>query len=124
MTANGTIYFESLNESERKIFFTTLRQELSAAIPVSFDRVTTNERIETDALAPQKQIFLSININQDETRKERTVKFAIRDLDNLIKYKFITVIASGEASKHLDDSYGYHRLRKHFIINHMSVCFK
>ncbi|CAG8527285.1 6538_t:CDS:10 [Funneliformis mosseae] len=110
LTANGTVYFESLNERERKIFTTKLTEELADAIPVSHKRVTTNERIETDALAPQKQIFLSININQDETRKERTVKFAIRDLDNLIKNKFITVIASGEASKYLDDSYGYHRL--------------
>ncbi|CAG8658345.1 5103_t:CDS:10, partial [Funneliformis mosseae] len=110
LTVDGTLYFDSLNKSERKIFFTKLIQELADAIPVSSNRIPNNERVETDSSILQRQIFLRIDIKHDESRKERTVKLAIQDLDNLIRNKPITVIGSGEYSKYLDDSYGYKRL--------------
>ncbi|CAG8481972.1 5792_t:CDS:10 [Funneliformis mosseae] len=107
LTAEGTVHFESLNENDRKMFFANLIRELADAIPVSYDRVTTNERNETDASTPQKQFLLPINILNDKTRKEIAVNLASRDLDLLIRNKHITAIGSGEYSKYLDDSYGY-----------------
>ncbi|CAG8457669.1 3629_t:CDS:10 [Funneliformis mosseae] len=108
----GTEYFKSLNENDRKTFFEKLSRELADAIPISHERVTTNERNETDASTPNNQIFLPIKILKDKisTRKERTVKFAIQDLDHLIRNKFITVIGSGETSQYLDEIYGYKQL--------------
>ncbi|CAG8457748.1 3633_t:CDS:10 [Funneliformis mosseae] len=107
LTANGTVYFNSLNESEQKNFFTKLRQELADAIPVSHERVTTNEKTQIDSSTSPKQIFLSIDINKDKTKQERTVSYAIKALDNLIRNKTITVIEYGEYSRYLDENYGY-----------------
>ncbi|CAG8527326.1 6540_t:CDS:2 [Funneliformis mosseae] len=114
LTANGTLHFESLNKSQRNDFSKKLSQELADAIPISHDRVTTNERFETDASASQRQILLPIGIEKDESRKQRTVKLAINDLNQLIKNKRTTIIGSGEVSKHLDETYGYEPLSTHF----------
>src|SRR5687767_3520683 len=66
LTSYGTTYFENfLNDTYRKDFYMKLKKELADAIPISPDRITTNENAETDTSIPlglPKQIFLSINI--------------------------------------------------------------
>ncbi len=88
---------------------------MADAIPVSPERITSNENTETDPSASPKQIFLSINIKKDETKQERSVNLAIKDLQNLIEHKAITVIGSGESSRYLDEKYRYMPIRKNFI---------
>ncbi len=118
MTPEGTKYFESLDDEGRKDFYMKLRQELADAIPVSFNRITTNENNEIDTSIPSKQILLSINIEKDETKQERSVGLAINDLDHLIKHQSITVISFGESSNYLDKEYGYKPFRKISFINY------
>ena len=112
MTSEGTDHFESLDVTERKDFYKTLKQELAKAIPVNLERITSNENVETDTSTAENQIFLSININKDEAGQERSVSFAIKDLDELIRHKAITIIGSGESSRYLDQDYGYRPIRK------------
>ncbi|CAG8726028.1 2390_t:CDS:2, partial [Funneliformis mosseae] len=95
---------------KKKIFRDRKGQELADAIPVSRQRITTNEKAETDTSVLQRQILLPIEIKKDDSFQERTVRFAIIDLDQLITNKPITVIGSGEASQHLDEIYGYRLL--------------
>ena len=123
MTLEGTDYFEHLNGSERKGFYEKLRKELANAIPVSPERITSNEKIETDSSVTPKQTLLSINIEEDKTKRERTVNLAMKDLDTLIRHKAITVIESGETSRYLDSDYGYKPNRKNFIFVKI-ICFK
>ncbi len=108
MTEEGTNYFESLNKAGKKDFYEKLKQELANAIPVSPERITTNERfaIET-SISQKKQIVLSINIKKDEIGQERPANLAAKDLNTLIKNKIITTLAAGETSKYLDQNYGY-----------------
>ncbi|CAG8647996.1 5670_t:CDS:2 [Funneliformis mosseae] len=103
LSPEGTTYFGRLNNIERKDFHEKLRQDLANAIPVDINRVTSNEKTEVDT----SQYVLSINILHDENKQEIPTSLAIKDLDILIKNKFITAIAYGEASKYLDESYGY-----------------
>ena len=88
---------------------------MANAIPISPEWITSNENTETDPLTILKQIFLSINIKKDETKQERSVNLAIKDLDKLIKHKAITAIGSGELLRYLDQEYGYKPIRKNFI---------
>ncbi|CAG8752487.1 8806_t:CDS:2, partial [Funneliformis mosseae] len=89
LTPEGTIYFDSLNKNDRKDFHLKLSQELTDAIPDRLVHITTNEKTEIDTSVFQKQIIISINIQQ-----ERSVSSAHFDLDTLIKFKSITVIGS------------------------------
>src|ERR1044072_3731619 len=106
LTSKGTDYFESLSNAERKDFYKKLRQELANAIPVNLERITSNENVETDSSVTPRQIFLSINIKKSEDEQEISVNLAIKDLDELIKHKSITVIGSGDSSRYLDEVYG------------------
>ena len=90
---------------------------MAKAIPVSLERITSKGITEIDASAAEKQILLSIDINKDETGQERSVNLAVKDLDELIRHKAITVIGSGETSKYLDPGYGYELIRKNFIFH-------
>ena len=112
LTPEGSAYFESLNHVERELFYTELRQELANAIPVKLERITTNGNAETDISVSPKQILLSINIVKAETKQEKTVASVIGDLDTLIRNKPITVIASGNSSRYLNQEYGYKPFRK------------
>jgi len=115
LTPEGTKYFESLDDDGYKDFYMKLKQELADAIPVSSNRITTNENFEFDTSIPSelpKKIFLSINIEKDETKQERSVSSAVNDLDHLIRNQFITVISLGESSKYLDKEFGYKRFGK------------
>jgi len=116
LTPEGTEHFEGLNDVDRETFYTKLRQELANAIPISSNRVITNGNIEVDISAPRRQIILSINIKKDETNREISVNSAIKDLNILIWNKPITVIASGEYTRHLDQGYGYKTSRKNSSI--------
>ncbi len=109
MTEEGTNHFESLNESGRKDFFEKLKQELANAIPVKPERIKTDGRsaIETIKTSQKNQIVLFIKIEKDKTGKERPANLAAKDLNTLITNKIITVLASGETSKYLDQNYGY-----------------
>ncbi|CAG8681772.1 15932_t:CDS:2, partial [Funneliformis mosseae] len=108
LTPEGTSYF--LYEADRKDFLTKLIKELADAIPVSPECITTNEGFEVDTSVSQesqKQIFLSIDIKKNETEFGSSFSFLSDDLDNLIMNKRITVIALGETTRYLDESYGY-----------------
>ncbi|CAG8503331.1 5032_t:CDS:10 [Funneliformis mosseae] len=107
LTAEGTFVYESLDEDGRKDFYANLMRELAYAIPISQNRITTNGKFETDPSVSPKQIILSINIEKDKTKQERTVNLAVEDLNTLIENKPITLIGSGEFSKYLDQDYGY-----------------
>ncbi len=114
LTPEGTVYFESLKDDDkrRKEFYEKLREELAIAIPADLERITTTKRVEIDTSVFPKQIFLSINIKKPKTKQERSVDSLVEHLDSLIKHKPITLIAFGENSKYLDQGYGYKPNRK------------
>ncbi len=115
LNPEGTSYFKNLDVVGRKEFYMKLRQELAKTIPINLKRITTNGNIETDTSISSKQILLSIDIEEKETKQEISVTLAIQVLDTLIKKRSITAISSGEYTKYLDEDYGYKTFRKNFI---------
>ncbi|PKK77758.1 hypothetical protein RhiirC2_770970 [Rhizophagus irregularis] len=111
LTPEGTTHFLNLDIIKREEFYKNLANQLANANPISPKRITTSGKYETDATLPKdspKQIILSIDIKRYEV--ERLAVLAARDLDSLIKNKYITVLASGNASIFLDSDYGYQTL--------------
>ncbi len=104
---------------------------MADAIPVSLERITTTDRVETDTSISSdssKQIFLSINIEKLKKRKteqEKSADLLRKDLHSLIRNKPFTVVASGETSRYLNQVYGYQPLRKNSFLNfHIRTVFK
>ena len=117
MTVEGSNF---LNVVGNKVFYTNLRQELANAIPISLERITTNGNTELDTSVSQKQILLSIRIEKEKNEQEITASSAVDCLKTLIENKPITLIASGEYTRFLDQDFGYKRFCKKFIIH---FCF-
>ncbi|CAB4479392.1 unnamed protein product [Rhizophagus irregularis] len=113
LTPEGTAYFLVLDIIKREEFYKNLIDQLANAIPISPKRITTSGKYETDATLPKdslKQIILTIDIKTYEG--ERLAVSAARDLDSLIRNKYITILAWGNASNFLDSDYGYQLIPK------------
>ena len=84
LTENGTKFFRSIQGDKGKLdeFFEKLTLEMANAIPISPNRVTTNQRFQIDTEADPEQILLSINIEKDHTGGlERSIDDAATDLE-------------------------------------------
>jgi len=113
LSSEGTDHFNKLSDSERKNFYTQLKQELANAIPVRLERITSNGKSEIDNSV--SRTILSINIEKGENN-EVSVTSAIKDLDILIRKQHFTLIGFGDSSKYLDQEYGYQTFRKNSFI--------
>ncbi|CAB5216324.1 unnamed protein product [Rhizophagus irregularis] len=118
LTAEGTTYFKSFRYDKTKVkeFFDNLKQELAKAIPVSKERIDTNEKYEIDNSVSPEQYILSINIKK--AKNERSVNLLASDLNTLIRNKLITVIGTGEYTNYLDEEYGYETIPR-WIAEHL-----
>ena len=119
MNAEGTDLFRTVIKNDpNKIneFFEKLTLELANTIPISPKRVTTSKKFQFDTSVDPRQIILSIDIKRDKTGREIPVNSAAKDLDTLIKNKFVTVISSGEYSTYLDEEFGYETIRKNSFL--------
>ncbi|CAB5384101.1 unnamed protein product [Rhizophagus irregularis] len=121
LTAEGTTYFKSFRYDKTKVkeFFDNLKQELAKAIPVSKERIDTNEKYEIDNSVSPEQYILSINIKK--AKNERSVNLLASDLNTLIRNKLITVIGTGEYTNYLDEEYGYETIPRWIEENLISL---
>ncbi|RHZ74550.1 hypothetical protein Glove_221g77 [Diversispora epigaea] len=105
LTAEGTEYYENLLSIGKDQFFTDLHLELSKIIPVNIKRLSSNKKTQVDNTLPNRQIFISLNIQSSDI--EKSVKSIIDDLNDMIKYKSITSISLFPTTKYLDEDFGF-----------------
>ncbi|CAB5217332.1 unnamed protein product [Rhizophagus irregularis] len=108
LTPEGTKYFDSLPQEQRSNFFNILLNDLSNAIPVSRSRLTSNEKTQLDlSSVNEKQYLISIGVEETRVDNDISVATVVNNTNTMVKSKDLTLINNGQASKYLDQSYGF-----------------
>ncbi|CAB4495910.1 unnamed protein product [Rhizophagus irregularis] len=110
LTPDGTKYFDRLSQKNRSDFFNNLLNDLAKAIPVPRSRLTSDEKTQLDLSVNEKQYLISIGV--EETRVDNdylSVETVFNNINTMVKSKDLTLINDGQASKYLDQSYGFIR---------------
>ncbi|CAG8568461.1 11679_t:CDS:2 [Diversispora eburnea] len=106
LTEEGTNHYYLLTSSEKSDFFSNLIIELSKILSIDYKRLSSNEKFQVDnTIKPNTQILINLRIQSSRT--ERSVKFIIEDLHNMIKHKSITAISLFPNTNYLDEAYGF-----------------
>jgi hypothetical protein len=115
LTLDGTKYYESLNSTEQDNFFSDLTSELSKILSIDPKRISSNMKTQVDnTISPDRQIFICIDIQSSKT--ERSVKYIIEDLKDMIENKQITSIGLFPTTKYIDEDFGFEP-RREYILN-------
>ncbi|CAG8590015.1 1609_t:CDS:2 [Diversispora eburnea] len=108
LTTDGTKHYENLNSTEKDQFFSDLRIELSKIIPVNLERLSLNKKTQVDiSISPNRQLFISLVIQSQSSKEERSVQSILDDLNWMIKYKSITSISLFPTTNYLDETFGF-----------------
>ncbi|CAG8498268.1 hypothetical protein C2G38_2254183 [Gigaspora rosea] len=108
LSTSGTQMFRQMNSSAKKEFFASLKHQLSQAIPVKAERLSSNENSQTvNGGSSSEQVLISLTISDSKNTSDRSVPLAIQDLNSLIANSDVTMISSGNATKYLDKNYGF-----------------
>ncbi|CAG8461302.1 7611_t:CDS:2 [Acaulospora colombiana] len=104
----GTAYFDGLDDNGKSRFFSNLLTELSNILPVSLDRLSSNEKTQVDSsISPGTQILISLNIESTRDERERNVPAIVKDLNTMVVNKAVTPIGLNPTTRYLDDTYGF-----------------
>ncbi|CAG8519858.1 7420_t:CDS:2, partial [Scutellospora calospora] len=106
LTTDGSLYFQSLNDSAKYDFFTNLTKELSVRIPTEKNRLSSNEHYQFDSNS-QSKILIPLTISAAKIGEKLLSTDIMNNLNQLIKNKAITGISTGNATYYLDDTYGF-----------------
>ncbi|RHZ87019.1 hypothetical protein Glove_41g145 [Diversispora epigaea] len=98
LTKEGTEFYDNLTSTEKDDFISDLQIELSKIIPVNIERLSSSVK------NLNNQMFISLKIQS--SKKERSVKSIIDDLNDMIKYKRITSISLFLNTNYLDEDFG------------------
>jgi hypothetical protein len=119
LTPDGTRYFDSLTSDQQSMFFNTLLNDLSNAIPVSRSRLTSNEKTQLDTTLNEKQYLISIGIKETRDDNDLSVVTVVDNIKTMVTNKALTSINDGMASQYLDQTYSFNPTRKYngYILN-------
>ncbi|GBC24435.1 uncharacterized protein OCT59_009094 [Rhizophagus irregularis] len=107
LTPDGTKYFDSLPQEQQSNFFNILLDDLSNAIPVSRSCLTSNEKTQLDPSVNENQYLISIGVEETRVNNDISVETVVNNINTMVKSKDLTLINNGQASKYLDQSYGF-----------------
>ncbi|CAG8536162.1 5412_t:CDS:2 [Diversispora eburnea] len=105
LTTEGTQHYENLTSTEKHQFFLNLQNELSKIIPINIDKLSSTEKTQVDNTNGRRQLIISIDIKS--SKDERSVDAIVKDLDEMIKYKSMTLISLNPTTIFLDENYGF-----------------
>ncbi|CAG8777729.1 12901_t:CDS:2, partial [Acaulospora morrowiae] len=116
LTVDGSSYYVSLSESEKKDFVRKFASQLASTIPCSQSRIYTRTKYQYDYTLPNRdQIMFRVFVDPGDgtnknstTIKDVSASSIIEYMDTLIKNKNVTGISYGLLAN-LDDTYGAYR---------------
>jgi len=123
LTSYGTQVFDNLSQDERHDFFDNLLEELSIAVPVDSERLTTNGMTQLDNSLNEKRYLISIGILATRDEYDNSVASIIKIIDTLIRNKDQSPIGLSRIAGYLDKSYGFKQLREHLCTNERDFMF-
>ncbi|KAF0548438.1 hypothetical protein F8M41_025946 [Gigaspora margarita] len=107
LTASGTTYFLSLNDSGRNDFFTGLINELLVIIPTEQGRLDSSKLHQNDP-SNTDQLLISLIVYEMKNGDKKNATAIQNDLDQLIRNKYVTGISLfGNQTLLLDEKYGF-----------------
>ncbi|KAF0561761.1 hypothetical protein F8M41_019380 [Gigaspora margarita] len=106
LTTSGSQYFQTLNDSARSEFFSSLINELTIMIPAENNRLSSDGRHQFDPTT-EMQILISFSISQAKGGENLLSTQLAKNLDQLIIYGAHTGISTGNTTVYLDHSYGF-----------------
>jgi hypothetical protein len=112
LTEEGAKNFSNLPSHHQSEFLLSLKTRLAKIIPINIDRLSDIKCCEYDG----DQIFLLLPIKSTRNLMEQNVKSIIDDLNNLIEYKEMTLIAQDDITNFLDSKFGFKIITGKIII--------
>ncbi|CAG8780777.1 14270_t:CDS:2, partial [Gigaspora margarita] len=107
LTASGTTYFLSLNDSGRNDFFTGLINELLVIIPTEQGRLDSSKLHQNDP-SNTDLLLISLIVYEMKNGDKKNATAIQNDLDQLIRNKYVTGISLfGNQTLLLDEKYGF-----------------
>ncbi|CAG8662516.1 7939_t:CDS:2, partial [Acaulospora morrowiae] len=112
LTSEGTTLYVGKSIS-RDVFVTKLRDQIARAIGCSTDRLYIPTKFQYKHDTPSDQIFMRVDISEAGTTADTDAITLSQYLDNVIKYKDMSLISTGDTTKYLDSDNGAWRLSKY-----------
>ncbi|CAB5299124.1 unnamed protein product [Rhizophagus irregularis] len=98
----------SFNVKQKEVPFAfSMNDDLSNAIPVSRSCLTSNEKTQLDPSVNENQYLISIGVEETRVNNNISVETVVNNINTMVKSKDLTLINNGQASKYLDQSYGF-----------------
>ncbi|CAH1759514.1 8612_t:CDS:10 [Entrophospora sp. SA101] len=118
LTPDGSSFYTTTSSANQSIFSEGISREIALMIPCHISRVSTTKLYQYDASKPN-QILLRVDVQQPSNNNDISQSSitesgsdeVLRDLDVLIRNKFITPISKGLYTRYLDDEFGSPRIR-------------
>ncbi|CAG8470348.1 1003_t:CDS:2, partial [Acaulospora morrowiae] len=109
LTSEGTNLYVEKSVS-RDVFVTKMRDQISRAIGCTPERISIPTKFQYKHDTPSDQIFMRVDISEASTTADTDAVTLSQYLDNVIKYKNMTSISTGDTTKYLDSDNGAWRL--------------
>ncbi|PKY17427.1 hypothetical protein RhiirB3_404306 [Rhizophagus irregularis] len=108
LTPEGTLYFDNLTSDQQSKFFDNLLNDLSYVVPINRSRLSSNGRTQVDNSVNEKQYLISIDIKETRIENDNIgVETVFKYINIMVKYKDQTPIGEGQATRYLDETYGF-----------------
>ncbi|PKK70377.1 hypothetical protein RhiirC2_849977 [Rhizophagus irregularis] len=107
LTVPGTKYFQNLSISDQDQFVDQLLNDIAETVQIQLSRLSKSNVNQIDPSSNQKQLLISIFIEETKNQDEKDVNTIIRDINDAIIYKDQTLIGMGDSTTYLDSDYGF-----------------
>ncbi|CAG8708201.1 19983_t:CDS:2, partial [Rhizophagus irregularis] len=107
LTVPGTKYFQNLSISDQDQFVDQLLNDIAETVQIQLSRLSKSNVNQIDPSSNQKQLLISIFIEETKNQDEKDVNTIIRDINDAIIYKDQTLIGMGDSTTYLDSNYGF-----------------
>ncbi|RIB13160.1 hypothetical protein C2G38_2099011, partial [Gigaspora rosea] len=104
LNSDGSFYFSSYNQSQ---LLDDLLQQIKQSIPLMNDQLKITHNVQSDP-SDFSKLLVEFSINKaNDPLNEPSVNDIVRDLDIMIKNKYISALADKKFMIFLDDQYGF-----------------
>ncbi|CAG8682651.1 7595_t:CDS:2, partial [Dentiscutata erythropus] len=105
LSETGTDYFNALKSDNQSSFIDGLMEELVQCLSTNSSRLYFTRRVNVDLTTLKQQKIFELKIIASKDLSQPNAKQIMDDLNELIKYKYITILATLPHVSYIDETY-------------------
>ncbi|CAG8786641.1 20392_t:CDS:2, partial [Racocetra persica] len=107
LNPNGTKYFLSYDQANKTQLLDDILQQIKESIPLTDDRLKITRNVQLDP-SDSTKLLIEFSVNKaTDPSIEPSVNDIIRDLNDMIKNKYISALLNKKYMMFFDDQYGF-----------------